>query len=331
MAIFGFGKGKGGPAGSDQVLAYLEEALAARSPFTLGPGTGRETSALLHSVSEDTRSFRLLPRDDLPLAKGDRLAFTCIHDGLRLGGDARVVEVRTGILALQLPDTLALMERRGSPRARLNAKEQATLTALQDLFEGVGIFGALENVAEGGARVRVDRAVAVGSEKRLVLGSNLVPPGQKFMVVKPNKVPRCPAVMEAAGQAVYLSADASGLALGIAFAKPPAQMATALRNLVGQRCPPIPVQLPVKARRRPERREQPEGPAAAEEPPPVDRRHFPRLTMGAGFHARFMAGDALITEAERRGDHAELALLTQQKLDLDRSLRQLHNRNPLEG
>jgi len=40
---------------------------------------------------------------------------------------------------------------------------------------------------------------------------------------------------------------------------------------------------------------------------------------------------ALITEAERRGDHAELALLTQQKLDLDRSLRQLHNRNPLEG
>ncbi len=40
---------------------------------------------------------------------------------------------------------------------------------------------------------------------------------------------------------------------------------------------------------------------------------------------------ALIAEAERRGDHAELALLTQQKLDLDRSLRQLHNRKPLEG
>jgi len=33
----------------------------------------------------------------------------------------------------------------------------------------------------------------------------------------------------------------------------------------------------------------------------------------------------LIAEAERRGDHAELALLTQQKLDLDRALRQLHN------
>ena len=38
----------------------------------------------------------------------------------------------------------------------------------------------------------------------------------------------------------------------------------------------------------------------------------------------------LIAEAERRGDHAELALLTQQKLDLDRALRQLHNQRPPE-
>jgi DNA primase len=33
---------------------------------------------------------------------------------------------------------------------------------------------------------------------------------------------------------------------------------------------------------------------------------------------------ALIAEAERSGDFTELALLTQQKLDLDRALRQLH-------
>jgi DNA primase len=38
----------------------------------------------------------------------------------------------------------------------------------------------------------------------------------------------------------------------------------------------------------------------------------------------------LIAEAERRGDHAELALLTQQKLELDRALRQLHNQRPPE-
>jgi DNA primase len=37
-----------------------------------------------------------------------------------------------------------------------------------------------------------------------------------------------------------------------------------------------------------------------------------------------------IAEAERRGDFAELALLTQQKLNLDRALRQLHNQRPPE-
>ncbi|HWE83302.1 MAG TPA: DNA primase [Terracidiphilus sp.] len=37
---------------------------------------------------------------------------------------------------------------------------------------------------------------------------------------------------------------------------------------------------------------------------------------------------ASIAEAERRGDHAEVAVLTQQKLDLDRALRQLHSQNP---
>jgi DNA primase len=40
---------------------------------------------------------------------------------------------------------------------------------------------------------------------------------------------------------------------------------------------------------------------------------------------------AEIAEAERRGDHAELAVLTQQKLDLDRALRQLHGHKPLKS
>ncbi len=39
---------------------------------------------------------------------------------------------------------------------------------------------------------------------------------------------------------------------------------------------------------------------------------------------------ALIAEAERRGDFAELAVLTQQKLELDRALRELHNQHPPE-
>jgi DNA primase len=38
----------------------------------------------------------------------------------------------------------------------------------------------------------------------------------------------------------------------------------------------------------------------------------------------------LIAEAERRADHAELAILTQRKLVLDRALRELHNRRSEE-
>jgi DNA primase len=40
---------------------------------------------------------------------------------------------------------------------------------------------------------------------------------------------------------------------------------------------------------------------------------------------------ARIAEAERRGDFAELALLTQQKLELDRALREMHLQNPPEN
>jgi DNA primase len=39
----------------------------------------------------------------------------------------------------------------------------------------------------------------------------------------------------------------------------------------------------------------------------------------------------LIAEAERRADFAELALLTQQKLEMDRALRNLHNQRPPEA
>jgi hypothetical protein len=210
MAIFGFGKDKEDPADPGLVLACLEEALRLRSPFRFGDGR-RETSALVHSVNEETRSFRLLPKDDLALAKGGKVAFTFIHEGLRLGGDGRLLEARPGIVALQLPVSLAVMERRAGPRARLNPKERATFTALQDLFQGVGITGALENIGEGGAKVRVDKAVAIGSDKRLVLGLNLVPPCQRFLVVKLNKVPRCPAVMEAEGRAVHLGHEGGAL------------------------------------------------------------------------------------------------------------------------
>ena len=308
MAFFGFGKGKDDGPATELVLAYLEDAFRKRSPFTLATDQGRETSALLHSVNEDARSFRLLPKADLPLAKGARLAFTFIHDGLRLGGAAKVTEARPGTVTVQLPAALELRERRGSPRARVNPKELATMTALQDLFSGVGITGSLENVCSGGARVRVDKAMAIGSEKLLVLGTSLVPAGQAFTIVKLGKVPRCPVAMEAAGKAVYLTYDAGGLVMGFAFGKLSGVVEGALRALVAARCPPQPTALPAKARRQPGPDPEEADGSPADAPltsrkarpakaDPAERRHTPRLSLAEGFHARFLLEGAPVDRA----------------------------------
>jgi hypothetical protein len=286
MALFGFGKAKEAQQDPEQVLAWFEDILRARSPFTLRTDKGRETRALLHSVNEDARSFRLQPKDDLALDKGARLGFAIIHEGLRLGGSARALEARPGTLTLALPAGLELQERRNGPRARLSAKEMASLTALQDLTQGVGINGGLENLSLGGARVRVDRAMAIGSEKMLVLGTQLVAPGQAFSIIKLGKVPRCPPAMETAGRAVYL-AHGDGLVMGFAFGELAGPVATALRGLVAQRCAIPPTSLPFKARRRPETDpegvQEPSGAVAqakaladrTPEPPPADRGPVP--------------------------------------------------------
>ena len=50
---------------------------------------------------------------------------------------------------------------------------------------------------------------------------------------------------------------------------------------------------------------------------------------GIGIQLRQLRAE--IAEAERRGDFAELAVLTQRKLELDRELRQLHNQRPPEA
>jgi CheY-like chemotaxis protein len=94
--------------------------------------------------------------------------------------------------------------------------------------------------------------MSLKGEKRLPLGVALVPPGQVFMLIKLNKVPKCPAVMEMEGTAVSLDASGGGLTMGIAFTKPRADFAAALRGMVASRTTAIPTTLPPKTRRRPE-------------------------------------------------------------------------------
>ncbi len=280
MALFDFAKGKGTELSLELVLAYLEAALRARGPFLLVGPDKRQLPGTIHSIHEDSKTFRLLVDEAWTAEKGDRVDFVFFQDGLRLGGTTWAYDARTGSVGLQLPETLELKERRRSPRARLNPKERGTLTGLQTLGEGVGINGLIENLSEGGVRVQVERAMAIATEKRLVPGTTLVPPGEPFQFIRLNQVPRCPATMELSGKAVYLSYAATGLVMGFGFDKLPAEVKGALKAFLGGRTTPIPDALPAKTRQRttkeevldeaPQREARPAPPPAAEAPPPEE-------------------------------------------------------------
>lgn len=250
MALFGFSKDKKGGGNSDLVLAYLEDAQRVRSPFFLQDARKVDLPATLQAIDEEAGTFSVGLGMPFNGDKGAKVEFTLYHEGLRIMGATRVAELRGGSVVLELPADLELKERRKHPRARLNPKEGANLTGLSSLFEGIGINGTLENVSEGGCRVRVDKALNIKDERRLPLGVALVPPGHAFMLLKLNKVPRCPAVMELSGKVAYAE-DSGGLCLGIVFEQPRADVAAALRSLVSSRAGAVPTSLPPKARRKP--------------------------------------------------------------------------------
>lgn len=253
MAIFGFGKDKKDGGGSQElVLAYLEDAQRVRAPFTLSGPRKAEVPAVLQSIDESEGTATFQTTGPLIAEKGNAVELIFIQEGLRIGASARLLETRSGVAVLELPDTLELKERRGAPRARLNPKEGATITALTGLFDGVGITGVIENISETGARVRVEKALAIKGEKRLPLGTALVPVGQPFMLIKLNKLPKCPAAMELEGKAAYLDTGGGGLTMGFAFSRPKADVAAALRGLVASRTSSIPSSLPAKSRRKAE-------------------------------------------------------------------------------
>jgi CheY-like chemotaxis protein/c-di-GMP-binding flagellar brake protein YcgR len=279
MSLFSIGKEKEPSHCRDLVLAYLEDAFRIRSPIVMKEPSKQEMRVSIHSVNEESESFRLLPSGPLDLAKGTKVEFILYHDGLRLAFSTRALDVRPGMITLHLPEKLELAERRHKQRARLNPKEGATLSALQGLTEGVGINGTIENISEGGLRVRVEKAITISSEKMLVLGTTLVPPGQTFLLLKLNKIPKCPGVMETSGKVVYLGYDQSGLVMGFSFATLRQDYLTSLGGMVSGRTAPIPSAVPLKARRRQVQEEESPSVAPSQELlSPSDENEIQRIT-----------------------------------------------------
>ena len=232
------------------VLAYLEDAQRVRCPFILRDGRKLDVNATLQSIDEDAGTITLHVSGPFAGDKGAKINFLFILESMRLGGHGKLQENRSSLVTLSLPGELELMERRKHARGRLNPKEGATVTALTGLFDGIGVNGVLENVSESGCRLRVEKAINLKDEKRLPLGTALFSAGQAFMLVKLNKVPKCPSVMELTGKMAYLSDSGGGLSIGIIFESPRGDIAASIRSLVSSRASAIPTSVPPKARRR---------------------------------------------------------------------------------
>lgn len=277
MALFGFGKDKRDSGSSELVLAYLEEAARLRSPLLLVDPRRHEIPASIQSIHEEGGLLVLQLSGTMVADKGARLGIVLIHDGLRLVADTCLQAVKSSVVELELPSRLEIQERRRHPRARLNPREGATLTGLTGLFDGVGITGVLENLSEGGVRVKVEKAMGIQGEKKLHVSPGLLKAGTTLPILKLNKIPKAPPVLELSGKVVYEDIS-SGLSLGIAFTGLPAELSAAVRNVVSARVQPAPTSLPPKVRRSqelsdPETLLPPERPAPsvrAASPPPVE-------------------------------------------------------------
>ncbi len=269
MAMFGSKKTKPSE-GSELALAYLEDAQRVRAPLLLVDARDREVPTTLVSVMED--KVILAPQGALTVDKGASLSLVLVLEGLRFKMATKLLETKQGSATVELPSEIVLAERRKRPRARINAREGATVTALTGLFDGVGITGTLENISETGFSVRVDRAMEVKTQRKMHMGPNLMPPGQALMLVKLAKLPKCP-TLELEGTVIHLDA-AQGLVIGIAFEKGKEGLLAPVRSLVAGRTGAIPTTVPPKARRlaEPEPREEAEPapkPAPKKEPEAV--------------------------------------------------------------
>ena len=261
MAIFGQKKQRQ-DEGAELALAYLEDAQRVRASLTLLTPKGREVQATLSMVSDDRISLSL--QGPLQAEKGASLSLLFILDGLRLKASTTLLEVKPGTAVVEVPGGIVLAERRKKPRARLNAREGATATALTGLFDGIGVSGPIENISEGGLRIRVERAMDAKTQRKMHPGTNLFAVGQALMLVKLSKLPKCPP-LELSGTVAYLEADGGGLCIGIAFEAGKEGLLAPIRSLVTSRAGSIPSNVPPKTRRSQEEApDQPEAPGAIE-------------------------------------------------------------------
>jgi len=273
MAMFGLKKSKPSE-GSELVLAYLEDAQRVRATLLVTDPKGREIPASFVSVTEERVTLSTQGR--VMAEKGESVGLLFYLDGLRLKATGKLIELKTGTLVMELPGTIVLAERRKKPRARMNQREGASVTALTGLFEGIGLTGTIENISEGGMCLKVGRAMNVKTQGPMHMGPNLLSPGEPFMLIKLTKLPKCPPI-ELSGTVTHVTPESGTLLVGYSFETGKDSLLSPVKALVASRSSGVPTSVPPKARRLPEPKQEPgeppielasPRPAAKKEPEP---------------------------------------------------------------
>jgi CheY-like chemotaxis protein len=263
MAMFGLKKTRSSE-GSELVLAYLEDAQRVRATLLAVDPKGREIPASLVAVTEERVTLAIQGR--IMADKGDPVGLLFYLDGLRLKAQGRLQELKTGTMVLELPSSIDLAERRKKPRARLNQREGAAITALTGLFEGIGLTGSIENISEGGLCMKVGRAMNVKTQGPMHMGPNLLSVGEPFMLMKLSKLPKCPPI-ELGGIVTHVASEGGVLVIGMSFEPGKESLLSPVKALVASRASALPATVPAKARRPQEPEPAPVEPAIELAPP----------------------------------------------------------------
>jgi hypothetical protein len=265
MALFNFGKDKQKEGGDPTVMAYLEDAMRVKAPAMLIDPRKNELPCNIASFAEPEGTMNLMLHANLLAEKGAKVGIVVIVDNLRIFGWSKLHEVKPGHAVIEIPSSLELSERRKKQRAKLNPREGTTATLLSGLFDGIGITGLVDNISEGGVRVKVEKAIEIKTEKPITISSRTMRINQVFPIVKIAKIPRSVVTIECGGRLVYMDVASGVTFIGIAFEELKSEFARSIEAFVSGRNSPPPNSLPPRARR------QKEEPRADAEPRPKDK------------------------------------------------------------
>ncbi|MDR1840816.1 MAG: hypothetical protein LBQ86_02720 [Holophagales bacterium] len=249
MNLFSFGKDKQEKTGNPTVMAYLEDAMMTKCPCMIIDPHKIEKPCTIGSIQEAEGKINLQLHANLIAEKGTKIGFMVVIDNMRIGGSSKVYEVKPGSAVIEIPASFELMERRKKQRAKINPREGTTFTLLSGLFDGIGITGLAENMSEGGARVKVEKALEIKTEKPINITGRTLHTGQIFPIVKVTKIPRSVVTMECGGKLIYSEVTGGNPYIGISFEELKSEFAKVIDNFVTSRNSPLPTSLPPRARR----------------------------------------------------------------------------------